>query len=85
MTRLKLDENLSVHLKPLLQQAGFDVANAADEELLSKPDTLLAEAARVEDRVLLTLDVVCRSAQAPSGSASGYPPVQTQIFRSRVS
>jgi predicted nuclease of predicted toxin-antitoxin system len=55
--RLKLDENLSRHLKPLLIARGHDTLTAADEHLLSRPDTEIARAADVEERMLLTLDV----------------------------
>ena len=55
--KLKLDENLSRHLKLRLQPLGHDVLTAADEGLLSRPDTVIAKAAKEEGRVLLTLDV----------------------------
>ena len=40
--KLKLDENLSRHLKPVLTGLGHDVLTAADENLLSRPDTEVA-------------------------------------------
>jgi len=55
--KLKLDENLSRHLKPVLISFGHDVSTVADENLLSKPDTEIAAAASKEGRLLLTLDV----------------------------
>jgi len=55
--KLKLDENLSRHLKPALAALGNDVLTAADEGLLSQPDSAIASAARTEDRPLLTLDL----------------------------
>jgi len=55
--KLKLDENLSRHLKPVLAELGHDVMTAADENLLSHPDTEIARAAKNEQRMLLTLDV----------------------------
>jgi predicted nuclease of predicted toxin-antitoxin system len=55
--KLKLDENLSRHLKPILTALGHDVLTAADENLLSRPDTEVASAAFSEGRILLTLDV----------------------------
>jgi predicted nuclease of predicted toxin-antitoxin system len=55
--KLKLDENLSRHLKDILSEIGHDVLTAADENLLSRPDTEIAAAARRENRMLLTLDV----------------------------
>ncbi len=55
--KLKLDENLSRHLKPALTALGHDTLTAADEKLLSRPDTEIARAAGREERMLLTLDV----------------------------
>lgn len=55
--KLKLDENLSRHLKPVLLELGHDVLTAADENLLSHPDTEIAQAAKDEQRMLMTLDV----------------------------
>ena len=55
--KLKLDENLSRHLKPVLAALGHDVLTAADENLLSRPDTEIARAASIEERMVLTLDV----------------------------
>lgn len=55
--RLKLDENLSRHLKPVLIALGHDVLTAADEDLLSSPDVQVAACAAREDRMLLTLDI----------------------------
>ncbi len=65
--RLKLDENLSRHLKPILSKLRHDVTTAQDENLLSRPDTAVAEAAKAEGRMLLTLDV-------EFGNLSKYPP-----------
>jgi len=55
--KFKLDENLSRHLKPRLSQLGFDVSTAADENLLSQPDKVVADAAQIEGRIVLTLDL----------------------------
>lgn len=55
--KLKLDENLSRHLKQTLGAFRHDVTTVADEGLLSQPDTVIAVAARQEGRILLTLDV----------------------------
>ena len=55
--RFKLDENLSRHLKPTLFSLGHDVMTVADEGLTSQPDTAVADAARSESRILLTLDI----------------------------
>lgn len=55
--KLKLDENLSRHLAPRLELLKHDVSTAAEEGLLSQPDTVVAKAANDEKRILLTLDV----------------------------
>jgi len=55
--KLKLDENLSRHLKPVLNGLGHDTLTAADEGLLSRPDTEVAEVSIKEGRMLFTLDV----------------------------
>jgi predicted nuclease of predicted toxin-antitoxin system len=55
--KLKLDENLSRHLKTALTTLGHDVLTAADEGLLSQPDSVVAQAATAEGRMILTLDL----------------------------
>ncbi len=55
--RIKLDENLSRKLKPLLRESGHNVSTVKDEALLSSPDPVIASACRSEDRMLFTLDV----------------------------
>ncbi|MFH0922222.1 MAG: DUF5615 family PIN-like protein [Fibrobacterota bacterium] len=55
--RIKLDENLSIRLKPLLHSLGHNIETVRDEDLLSEPDTRIASACRAEDRMLFTLDL----------------------------
>ncbi len=55
--KLKLDENLSRHLKEILSVLGHDIITAAEENLLGQQDSRIAEAARAEGRMLLTLDL----------------------------
>ncbi len=55
--KLKLDENLSRHLKASLEALGHDVMTVEDEGLLGQPDTVIGAAAHSEDRMLFTLDV----------------------------
>jgi predicted nuclease of predicted toxin-antitoxin system len=55
--KLKLDENLSRPLKPILIGLGHDVLTAADEDLLSHPDADVAAGAAREGRILLSLDI----------------------------
>ncbi|MGH9432693.1 MAG: DUF5615 family PIN-like protein [Terriglobia bacterium] len=65
--RLKLDENLPRSLKEKLRALEHDVRTVEDENLLSRPDTVVAGAAREEGRILLTLDV-------EFGDLRKYPP-----------
>jgi hypothetical protein len=46
--KLKLDENLSRHLKHTLAALDHDVTTAADQGLLSLSDTLIAEVVKNE-------------------------------------
>ena len=55
--KLKLDKNLSRHLKPVLLQLGHDTETAAEEGLLSGPDVEVGLAAKRAGRILLTLDL----------------------------
>src|SRR6516165_6695705 len=57
MMRIKLDENLPRRLKGTLASLQHDVVRVEDEHLLAQPDTVVAAAARKENRVLFTLDV----------------------------
>jgi predicted nuclease of predicted toxin-antitoxin system len=55
--KLKLDEDLSRHLKPRLETLRHDVMTAGEEGLLSQPDSAIAAAASREGRMILTLDL----------------------------
>jgi predicted nuclease of predicted toxin-antitoxin system len=65
--KLKLDENLSRHLKRILSALQHDLSTAEEEGLLSKPDSVVAAVAKSEGRVLLTLDL-------EFGNLTKYPP-----------
>lgn len=68
----KLDENLSRHLKGELVSLGFDVQTVADEGLLSQQDSVIAAAAKREERILLTLDLdFANVVKYPPGSHPG--------------
>jgi predicted nuclease of predicted toxin-antitoxin system len=49
--KLKLDENLSHQLTPILRRSGYDVATVAEEGLLSQSDVVVAAAAKGEGRL----------------------------------
>ena len=79
--KLKLDENLSRHLKPVLASLGHDVLTAADESLLSRPDTEIAAAAFNEERILLTLDIEFADLRKyPPGTHPGIILFRPQSF-----
>ena len=52
--KIKLDENLSVYLKPPLMEKGYDVTTTADEGLLGALDTEVAVIAMSEITKALT-------------------------------
>ena len=55
--KIKIDENLSRHLKDPLVQLGHDVFTALEEGLLGKVDIEIGAAAKSEDRMIFTLDL----------------------------
>lgn len=65
--KIKLDENLSLQLKPFLTALSHDVHTTAEEGLLSKSDTVVGSAAKAEGRMLFTLDL-------GFGDLRKYPP-----------
>ena len=65
--KLKLDENISRHLKPVLENVNHDVLTVSDQGLLSQNDTTIGKAAKTEGRMLLTLDL-------EFGDLRKYPP-----------
>ena len=54
---IKLDENLSRHLKDQLLPLGHNVSTAFEEGLLGKVDVDVSAAAKCEDRMVFTLDL----------------------------
>ena len=55
--KIKLNENLSRHLKAALVEAGYDAATALEQGLNGKSDRELSAAARNEGRMVFTLDL----------------------------
>jgi predicted nuclease of predicted toxin-antitoxin system len=55
--KIKLDENLSRHLKVPLLGLGHEVSTALEESLLGKVDVEIGTAAKSEDRMIFTLDL----------------------------
>ena len=54
--KIKVDENLPDQVVPLLHPYGHDVTTVAGEGLSGADDAAVAQAARSEGRMLLTLD-----------------------------
>ena len=54
---IKLDENLSRHLKERLLPLGHNASTAGEEGLLGKVDVEVGVAAKSEDRMVFTLDL----------------------------
>ena len=55
--KIKIDENLSRHLKDPLAQLGHDVSTALEEGLVGTVDIEIGAAAKSEDRMIFTLDL----------------------------
>jgi predicted nuclease of predicted toxin-antitoxin system len=55
--KIKLDENISRHLKSLLKQEGHEAITAAEQDLLGKTDIEIGAAVKVEGMLLFTLDL----------------------------
>ena len=55
--KIKLDENLSRHLKDPLLGLGHEVSTAVEEGLVGKDDVEVGAAAKSEGRIVFTLDL----------------------------
>lgn len=70
--KIKLDENISRHLKIVVNQKGHEVITVEDEGLLGKPDVEVGAVAKNEGRMLFTLDVEFSNLRKfPPGSHPG--------------
>ena len=54
--KLKLDENMSARVAPVLTAHGHDVATVAGERLGGAVDAVIAQAAAGEGRMIITMD-----------------------------
>jgi predicted nuclease of predicted toxin-antitoxin system len=57
LMKIKLDENISRHLKPILILGGYEVLTVDDEGLRGKTDVEVGAAAKAEEMMLFTLDL----------------------------
>ena len=55
--KVELDENLGHRIKRLFEDAGHEVSTVPEEDLCSASDDEVIEAARREERCLVTLDL----------------------------
>ncbi len=70
--KIKLDENISRHLKFVIIQKGHECVTAEDEGLLSKTDVEVGAVAKTEGRMLFTLDLEFANLRKfPPGSHPG--------------
>jgi predicted nuclease of predicted toxin-antitoxin system len=70
--KIKLDENISRHLKLVVNQKGHEAITVEDEGLLGKTDVEVGAVAKSEDRMLFTLDVEFSNLRKfPPGSHPG--------------
>jgi predicted nuclease of predicted toxin-antitoxin system len=67
--KFKVDESLPTEAAELLRQFGHETQTVGDEGLAGHPDPEIAEACRVEERILITLDLDFADIRA-------YPPEQ---------
>ncbi len=65
--RFKLDENIPLEAIGYLQNAGMGAVGVEEEGLAGSHDPAVADACRIEDRVLITMDV-------GFGDIRTYPP-----------
>jgi predicted nuclease of predicted toxin-antitoxin system len=70
--RFKLDEDTPLRLAALLRERGHDADTVQDEGLTGSPDSRIAQAAKDEQRILISLDLGFSDIRAhPPGSHPG--------------
>lgn len=79
--KIKLDQNLSIHLREVLAALNHDVDTVFDEGLTGVDDVAVLQAASSQDRILFTLDTDFLNLKVyPPGTHSGIvvfrPPRQ---------
>lgn len=78
MTRLLLDQGLPRSAAAILREAGWDVSHAGECGLSAATDSIILEAARLEQRHVITLDADFHSLLAVSG-AKGPSVIRLRI------
>lgn len=70
--KFKIDENLPVEACRVLADAGHDAASVFDQELSGAPDPRVHDVCRLEEPVLVTLDLDFANVRAyPPGDSPG--------------
>ncbi len=69
--KFKLDENLPRELAGMLRSAGHDAATVTEELLAGKTDDRILDAAKEENRILVTLDVRIADERRRKGRDAG--------------
>jgi predicted nuclease of predicted toxin-antitoxin system len=70
--KFKLDENLPVAARSLLNEQGQDALSVHDEHLVGRSDEVVSDIARTEGRMLVTFDLDFADERAyPPGSHAG--------------
>ena len=83
--KIKLDQNLSIHLREVLAALNHDVDTVFDEGLTGVDDPAVLDAAGSQDRILFTLDTDFLNLKTyPPGTHSGIvvfrPPRQGALM-----
>ena len=82
--KIKLDQNLSQHLRGVLAEFNHDVDSVFDEGLSGAADTEILAAAKSQGRLLFTLDTDFLDLKTyPPGSHSGLVVFRPPRQRSR--
>jgi len=68
--KVKLDENFGRSVQKIFHDLGYDCRTVLEEKLFSAPDEEVLDAARMENRILVTMD-------HDFGNVISYPPEDT--------
>ena len=78
--KFKIDENLPIEAAAALREAGFDVETIGDEAMSGATDETVARRARLETRVLVTLDLDFANIHAyPPGKHAGIVVLRPKV------
>jgi predicted nuclease of predicted toxin-antitoxin system len=70
--RFKIDENLPIEACGILADAGHDAASVFDQNLSGASDPRVHDVCRLEDRIIVTMDLDFANVRAyPSGESPG--------------